>query len=378
MQRNFNRMLRRIRFIVSLFFGLLFVFSFVAKAQNDANENYFSQSSIVARVHYGFLLAHRPRVEHLVRHTSGFEISLSNQTTGKKLWQQYYQYPQTGFSYIFLDFDNPDVLGTAHGLMAFINFPFVRTNHFQFSMRMASGLGYLTKRFDRVENHKNDVIGSHLNAAIQFNFETRYKLSENLFLNFNIGMTHFSNGAFRTPNLGINNPSVNGGFTYQLHPIKEFVKTEHHAPDKSLQVDVLYATGVKENYPPAGKKFFAHTLSSTVMKAVGHKVRLGFGVDVFYDLSLIKEFKLADSTFNNDAKIIRSGIHFDHELMVEKFAIIFQMGVYWLDHFKQDGAIYHRIGFKYLINQHLFANLTLKTHWAKADFVECGVGWKFL
>src|SRR5436853_7372771 len=96
---------------------LLFTFLSGANAQ-DTKENYFDQSSFVGRLHYGFLLAHRPRIEHLVRHTYGFEISLSRQTIGKKLWQQYYRYPQTGFSYIFLDFNNPDVLGNAHGLLA--------------------------------------------------------------------------------------------------------------------------------------------------------------------------------------------------------------------------------------------------------------------
>jgi len=31
-----------------------------------------------------------------------------------------------------------------------------------------------------------------------------------------IGMTHFSNGSFKTPNLGINIPTINTGITYLL------------------------------------------------------------------------------------------------------------------------------------------------------------------
>ncbi len=358
-----------------IFLSIIF-FSHVVKGNDATKPSWFDNASVVARLHYGFLLAHRERVDHLVRHTSGVELSLSRQMTGEKPWHQVYKYPQTGYSYIYLDFDLPKILGNAHALMAFINFPFVRTNNFQFSMRLSSGLGYLTKRYERVENYKNDVIGSSLNAAIQFNFETRYRLSQKLFFNFNIGLTHFSNGSFRTPNLGINNPSVNGGLTYQLHPAKEFISREETEPDKSLQADILYGTGVKEIYPPTGKKYFAHTLSSTVMKAAGKKIRLGAGIDVFYDLSLKQAFRNSDETIKNNFSILRSGIHIGEELMIDKLSILFQMGGYWLDHFKEDGHFYHRIGFKYQLNEHLFANLTLKTHFARADYVECGLGWK--
>jgi len=242
---------------------------------------------------------------------------------------------------------------------------------------MASGLGYLTKKYERVENYKNNVIGSHVNAAIQFNFESRYKLSNKLFFNFNVGLTHFSNGSFKTPNLGINNASVNAGLTYQFKPSKEFLKSDFSPPDKRLQVDVLYAAGLKEISPPTGKKYGAHTLSGTLMKAIGHKVRLGFGLDVFYDLSLVEGFRRLDKPIHDDSRIIRSGIHFDHELMIEKLSILFQVGGYWLDQYKDDGSIYNRVGFKYLVNRHLFVNLTLKTHFAKADYVETGIGWKF-
>jgi hypothetical protein len=359
-------------------FLLVIAFSFPSNAQERQSAHYFDNASIVARLHYGFLLAHRERVEHLVQHTSGFEISLSRQMTGEKEWHQSYKYPQTGYSYIFLDFSQPKILGNAHALMAFINFPFVRTNMFQFSMRLSCGLGYLTKRYERVENYKNDVTGSHLNAAIQFNFETRYRLADQLYFNFNVGLTHFSNGSFRTPNLGINNPSVNGGFTYQFHRSGEFVATDHSTVIKKLQVDVLYSAGVKEIYPPTGKKYVAHTLSSTVMKPVSRKVRLGIGLDVFYDLSLIRAFRNSNETVPDDFKIVRSGIHVGEELMIGKLSILLQMGAYWLDQFKEDGSFYHRIGFKYLLGQHLFANLTLKSHFARADYVECGFGWKFV
>jgi len=216
---------------------------FASYAQDAEKGNCFDNVSVSGRIHYGFLLAHHERVEHLVRHTYGFEILYSKQSIGEKMWQQHYQYPQTGISYLFLDFNYPEVLGNAHALMAFINIPLVRKDNFLFSMRMSSGLGYVTKKYERVENYKNDVIGSYINAAVQLNFETRYKLSSHLFFNFNAGITHFSNGSYRTPNLGINNPSANIGVAYQLHPPSPFVVSKSEPPDKNIQVTFYMLPG---------------------------------------------------------------------------------------------------------------------------------------
>ena len=130
-------------------------------------------------------------------------------------------------------------------------------------------------------------------------------------------------------------------------------------------------------YPPTGKKYFAHTLSSAVLKPLGHKIRMGLGLDVFYDLGLFQEFRVMHEQVDNSYKVVRSGIYFDNEMMIEKLSILFQIGAYWLDNYKNDGVIYNRIGFKYQVSHHLFLNLTLKTHYAKADYAEWGIGWKF-
>src|SRR5206468_1854438 len=133
-------------------------------------------------------------------------------------------YPQTGLSYIHLDFANENILGQADALVGFINFPFIRKPKFQFSLHYSSGLGYLSNRFNRVENYKDLITGSHINAAIQLIAETRYRISKKIFLNLNYGLTHFSDGAYHVPNLGINNVSLNGGVTYQFSEPDTFYK----------------------------------------------------------------------------------------------------------------------------------------------------------
>jgi hypothetical protein len=341
-------------------------------------QDLFQNSAININGHYGYLWAHREKIENLVTgHTSGFQISFQRQTDGSKWWQVVHGYPQTGFSYIYLNLANDELLGDANALVSYINVPFVKKNNFLFSLRIAAGLGYISKRWQRTEHYQNLAVGSHINAAIQFIGETRYRISDKIFLNLNYGITHFSNGAFHVPNLGINNISLNGGITYQFSEPEKYLTPDLPEPDRRWQLDVLYGTGVKENYPPAGKQFFAHTISASFLKPFTYTSQACLGMDIFYDLSLQRIITNANDKNDLRKQIFRSGIHFGYEMLVNKFTLLFHMGGYVRDEVKLDGSVYHRVGLKYAFNKKLFANLSLKTHYFRADFVELGAGWKF-
>jgi hypothetical protein len=53
------------------------------------------------------------------------------------------------------------------------------------------------------------------------------------------------------------------------------------------------------------------------------------------------------------------------------------MGAYVKDRYQPDGPLYHRIGMRYQFSNGITANLVLKSHWAKADYVEWGIGYTF-
>ncbi|MBW6482993.1 MAG: hypothetical protein K0B10_08015, partial [Vicingaceae bacterium] len=66
-----------------------------------------------------------------------------------------------------------------------------------------------------------------------------------------------------------------------------------------------------------------------------------------------------------------------YSLDVGNVSYMVQMGGYLLSAYKGDGLVYHRITSRYYINEQFFVNLGLKSHWAVADFIEFGVGYKF-
>jgi hypothetical protein len=341
-------------------------------------ENSLKNKSIAGTFHYGYVWAHRSRIEHMTKgHTKGLELSWQTQTDGSKWWQRLHHYPQTGFSVMYFDLAYPEVVGNAAAIIGYINFPMIRSKNFFISLQTGAGVSYLTKKFDAVTDHKNMGIGSHVNSAVRMMLQTRYEVAKNISLYLNYGITHFSNAAYRLPNLGINNVSLAGGILYRFSEPEKFLTPEIPALDKRWITEVIYGAGVKENYPPDGKQFFAHTIYFQFLKPLSHKSRVCIGADGFYDLSLFRFVKDASSESDKRVKAIRSGIHAGYEMQVNRFTLLVHMGYYLVDHTKIDTPFYHRYGLKYDLGKRLFINLSLKTHWARADYAELGLGWRF-
>ena len=144
----------------------------------NAQEQGLSGLAIETKIHYGFIARHHPEMAVFSDiHFPVFELALSKQTFGNKLWHQIYSYPEIGISYWQSKFANSKVLGNANAVYPFIRFPLIRSNRFSLNFRFGVGLGYFSSKFDRLENYKNTAIGSHLNAIINLMFEAKYNLS---------------------------------------------------------------------------------------------------------------------------------------------------------------------------------------------------------
>ena len=80
---------------------------------------------------------------------------------------------------------------------------------------------------------------------------------------------------------------------------------------------------------------------------------------------------------SNKLNNLQAGIRVGYELSVGKIGLPMEMGAYVFTKTTINGPLYHRIGVRYYANKHLIINYSLKTHWATAESLEFGLGWKF-
>jgi hypothetical protein len=365
------------KFLAALFFLIIFLSElFAQEVKTPLSKNIY----IDTKIYYGFIICHHKSMLLLAStHLTAFELSINKPTYGERSWHQLYKYPQMGLCMWYTTLGHSQILGSATAVFPFINFPLLQSKKTSIDFRFGTGLGYLSRRFDRFDDFKNNAIGSHLNAAVNLLYQFKYDLNNKNAISAGIGLAHFSNGAFKMPNLGINVPTIHLGFTHKFisQDNLSYTKTALPVINKKNEFLIFCAIGAKEIYPICGKRFFTSTISGLYSRVLSHKRKIGVGLDFSYSASNIQT--LADNEIYPKYNIFatRPGLCISHELVFAKMSFVMQCGAYLYAMDKSDGMYYDRFGFRYQINKHFFANLTLKTHFAKADYIEWGFGYKF-
>ena len=103
------------------------------------------------------------------------------------------------------------------------------------------------------------------------------------------------------------------------------------------------------------------------------------GLDFFYDKSNLERSRIGSIYYTSDTGLtnVQAGIRLGYEIVVGKFAIPIEMGSYFYTKSTANGPFYHRVGLRCYISKHLILVYTLKTHWATAENIEFGVGYRF-
>lgn len=337
-----------------------------------------------AKTGYGFLIPHRLEMEIFNAHFPSFELSISRETFGGSRWEYMYDYPIIGMAYWYSNLGSSPYLGDAHALFPYINFPLTPNKPTRLYLRTGVGLGYLTKRFDRLENYKNTAIGSHLNAAVSLSFEVRRRIVERLYISGSITLTHFSNGSMKTPNYGINIPSVYAGIAYKLSKENPYLKRKllpelypyEFDGKKFLQLQVGAGMGYKNMDAEIGGSYFVYALYANLLKQVSFKSRVGIGLDASYDGTDRRIIEANSGDYPESFwPVVKTGGNIAWELMVSRVSFVFNIGGYFSGQYKSEGGIYEKLAIWYYFNPNLYTSLTLKAHYARADYITLGVGY---
>jgi len=337
---------------------------------------------VEGRFYYGFLYAQHIELERFNSHFPVFEINLQQETYGKHKWERAFAYPMIGLSFLYTGLGKSPELGSAFSLFPFIDFPLVRYKNFSLNFRFGLGAAYLTRPFNRLTNYKNLAIGSHINASANMMFQVRYKLNGRLTLSLGAGLQHFSNGSLKLPNYGLNVPAINAGVAYRLARENRSISDRFIPPTEpysavlrhSIEFDIGVSLGWKNMKAVLGKNFMVYHLYENTFFPVLRKSKWGFGLDFSYDESHIKILESHGVDASNKLKIIRPGINAAYMLVLSKLGFIINLGYYLGGQEKSNGPFYEKISFQYKFTKDFYANVMLKVHWGRADYIGWGLG----
>jgi hypothetical protein len=339
--------------------------------------------AIHGAAHYGFLVPHREQMKHLNQgHSYGMNLTLSRPVTGKSYWHYAYNLPEQGFDLSFINTGNMRQMGIQLSGSYLINLPLRKktayaktTSHpFMHWLGLGIGMGYTTRSWDLETNHQAAVLGSSGNVALTLQYSVRVLSVGAGEIRAGLRISHLSNGAFQLPNLGTNNAGV--FLSYATHKDSHARIAESTPPlMENWRFSWSLCGGLKEIPPPMEHKHVVVTTSLLAENRLTYKSSFGLGTDVLNNTSLVDLMRDRGDEGVAAASALQLGAVFSYTLHLNDFELKMQQGFYLIDKWKVDGVLYHRFGLRYRISDHWFAQLTLKTHYAKADYGEFGFGY---
>ncbi len=373
-----------IRNLLTLFLTLL-LFSLKVNAETNADTLRTKKKFVKYldfRAENGTMISNGSPIGNKIVESSyynGFDVRLGfRKTDADDIYCSLYRRPYFGIGAYGSTFNNGDI-GKPAALYFFFTLPMAFENNkkLTFSYSAAFGLAYNFNPYHEYKNPANNFIGSYGNCYVHLGFVANYKISDYWSLNATTGLKHFSNGAYKLPNSGINLIPITLGVSKRLNDGNLCPKQGSLPTYKKHDlVNISYSQGSK-NYEIGERNYYKSTFSVNYLKQMSYRYRIGLGADIFYSAGGVNRNDTDQSDFE---KTVSYAVVGSWEWVLTK-NLYAPIGLaYYLHRNFSNGEkqqYYERIGLRYRLSKNLHAGLTIKAHAAVADYFEWTIGYTF-
>lgn len=359
--------MRRWHYLITLLTCLIF--------SKPHAQNIFKQPSIGVQGYYGSFLTNLPKAQYLRDSYSYFgEVALQQQTDGRKAWQRANGLPQVGIAAFFGNTGSRQYMGNMAGVFPFVDWALYKTKNFRSGLRAGAGLGWVQKPYNKITNHKAVLIGTHMNAYINFLWQADVRLFSNVHVNAGVSFSHFSNGSSTLPNLGLNIPTLSVGLRYGVSKKGVPVKQTPDSLHKKSLITLFTTVGVKQFPWIESKRHVTNTVQAEWSRKFWASGNYSGGVVLFYDRALdVNRLGILDQKQKSNK--LQAGVFAGYEHLFGRLSVPLQVGAYVYNR-NLYTTLFQQLGFRYRINAHWSAQFAMKTHSGKADFIHLGIGYR--
>ena len=310
----------------------------------------------------GFVIPHHDDMYHLYRHQYSFSYQSSRFIKEQNDQMGYHAYVANMGS---------ETLGWAAAIGAEFDKRFITKKKWAISGAFTAGLGWVSNPYDSENNPRNRAIGSHLNGYFRVGVKSRYILNQNTFVSADVQLSHFSNAAWKAPNLGVNIPSI--GLS-----VGRILQKPNIPSIKRQQVNkwtpfVSFRMGRKSLDIDDPRSFVHYTgeigLDYNLTETSSLRGAILFQSDPFYRFEKFQT--LAPLTSSN---VLEIGISVGYKAYWGRWNTFFDLGYYL---YKPDKGYktpyFEALGLGYRINKFWEPVLRLKANKTTADVMEWGV-----
>lgn len=322
----------------------------------------------------------------------GFEIGYFKKTLGEKPWHKGMNFPEVGANLTFFRFGDKKVFGDALSIMATVKFFLVRSKVVNLYLKLGSGYGLITKRYNETENPNNSLISFPLNMAGMARVGLEWKLSNNVQLNTAVSFHHYSNSGAHLPNIGLNMPNITVGvkvfpkvreLSYNCEKPKDFKKNELIW---KVSVGLQQLHKIEGGMPVPTRLFLVPGATVAYARYVnpGHKIYGGISFE---------HFRSVRHYIMHNGIATRHGVNFEStvpsiiigdEYVFGWMSMFYSAGVYLWKNTATVTPLYFKVGVNFYVAQlgprrgvKLFLGNNLKAHTNVAQYNDFNIGGTF-
>ena len=319
-------------------------------------------------------------------------IKFGTQTIGESLQENVLNYPQWGIGLKVLNFHNVDEIGIPLALYGFIDVALLRRNRFTINADLGFGVSFNWRSFNPITNKYNVALGLGQAFMSDAGITLNYELTSHIDLVVGYNFSHYSNGAIKLPNFGINSYSPKVGVKYNFYYRPEFIKKKipkikphgewvlstfagmKNIIFDSVNIDII------EKYE--GVFFPAFGMSALYNIQLSHFSKIGIGTTFNYNGSIDAQVAVENNELEDVdgpfADKFQLSIYPSYELSIDRISVMLQPAFYiYRKKFPNMSPIFHqRISINYQITDQLFAGITLRDFKMHADFIEWTLGYR--
>ena len=152
--------------------------------------------------------------------------------------------------------------------LTYLDKPLVKSASSALRIKIGTCLAGMTNPYDAEKNFQNTALSGRIMYAMQGEMSGTYQFTDYLQLRTGITITHFSNGALKLPNSGVNIPALKLGVSYQSRQpqIQPVLDTVYRSLQNSISLNISGAFFYKEVKLPGGKKYPGGSFPCTLIK----------------------------------------------------------------------------------------------------------------
>jgi hypothetical protein len=394
-----NRKTRFIRLWKLTLLIILFPYIIFAQTNDKQKHNFINRLSLQMSYQSGYVFPTNDFIKGInlgideIDEFQAFSLKISTQSNGSKIWEQLYKYPNYGVGLYLADFQRPSEIGTPLGIYGFFIAPFKRRDLITLNYEIGFGVTFNWKRYDPVSNKYNIAIGAGQSFLIDAGMNIQYSLTNKLILEGGFTLTHFSNGALKMPNKGINTIAPKISIKYNFYNSPIFI--ENDIPDFNSNNEWLFTffggaknivfdsvnIDIYEKYEGINYPIFGTSL--TFNRQLSYKSKLGIGMSLSYNGSIDAQVAVDNNEMEPISGIFSEKLQLSlfpsYELVVNKVSLILQPSfyIYRKKTKNQTPVFYQKIGLKYHVTDDFFCGITLRDYkFHVSDFIEWNVGYR--